>query len=149
MSSSACPSVLPSIFSSSMRTLSFRLLPGSDLKQSLLSIAKQHQLKAACVLTCVGSLQKVHIRLAGGFDFLTLAETKQEIVSLVGTFNESGSHLHISFGDVDGNVKGGHLMEGNLIYTTAELVIGILDQVAFNRVPDSNTGCLELLPQQL
>ena len=47
-----------------MEIHAFRLTPGQDLKKSLLSYAKGAKLEAACVVTCVGSLSKVSLRLA-------------------------------------------------------------------------------------
>lgn len=35
-----------------------------------------------------------------------------EIVSLTGTLSRHGAHLHISIADFQGNVVGGHLMDG-------------------------------------
>ncbi len=49
---------------------------------------------------------------------------KFEIVSLTGTLAESGSHLHAAISDNIGNIIGGHLKKGSIIYTTAEIVIG-------------------------
>jgi hypothetical protein len=48
---------------------------------------------------------------------------KFEIVSLSGTLSSSGHHVHMSIADCDGNVFGGHLMEGCLVRTTAEIVL--------------------------
>ncbi|MGB3534559.1 MAG: hypothetical protein WBA13_13720 [Microcoleaceae cyanobacterium] len=39
---------------------------------------------------------------------------------------------------------GGHLQAGCLIYTTAEIVIGVSLDYQFNRCIDSETGYLEL-----
>jgi hypothetical protein len=49
---------------------------------------------------------------------------KHEIVSLVGTLALDGDHLHIAVSDSTGRTIGGHLMEGSLVYTTAEIAVG-------------------------
>jgi predicted DNA-binding protein with PD1-like motif len=71
-----------------MKTLAFRLKPGMDLKAEIESFAKKHELKAAFVVTCVGGLQQVTMRMAGAKpdaqDIRTLTEDL-EVVSLVGT----------------------------------------------------------------
>ena len=82
-----------------------------------------HLLEAAWMVTAVGSLTAYGIRMANrniaanGFGFF-------EILSVTGTLSIYGVHLHICIADAEGNSIGGHLMEGCIIYTTDELVIG-------------------------
>jgi predicted DNA-binding protein with PD1-like motif len=52
---------------------------------------------------------------------------------LVGTVSISGSHLHLSISDSTGKTIGGHLLEDNLVYTTAEIVIGESKNLLFTR----------------
>ena len=70
-----------------------------------------------------------------------------EIVSLTGTLCPDGAHLHIALSRRDGSCIGGHLVQGCLVNTTAELVIGELPDVAFHRPPDPATGYNELSVQ--
>jgi predicted DNA-binding protein with PD1-like motif len=63
---------------------------------------------------------------------------------LTGTLSKHGSHYHISIADGEGRTLGAHLLEGCLIYTTAEIVIGELPGVSFLREMDSATGYDEL-----
>ncbi len=121
-----------------------RLHPGQDLKQEILSFAKQHHIEAGYVITCVGSLKKATLRLANQ-PKTQVWDEKFEIVSLVGTFGaNSGAHLHISISDSTGKTIGGHLTDGNVIYTTAEIVIGEVLDVKFSRKLDSMTTYNEL-----
>src|SRR4051812_10569720 len=101
---------------------SIRLKPHQDLKVELLKFAASEKLKAAALISCAGSLEQYNIRFANQPDG-TFAKGFFEIVSLSGAFNDTSSHLHISVSDEEGNTIGGHLMNNNLIYTTAELVI--------------------------
>lgn len=121
----------------------FRLHPGQDLKQSILEQCISHNIKAGYVATTVGSLSRVHIRLADGQSVLTMDE-HVEIVSLVGTVSQNGVHLHISISDRLGVVRGGHLKEGCIIHTTAEVVLGIIPNATFTRQMDDATGWREL-----
>jgi|688.fasta_scaffold74346_3 predicted DNA-binding protein with PD1-like motif len=120
-----------------------RLKPHQDLKVELMKFAEAHKLKAAFVATCVGSLEQLNLRYAN-----QSASIKQsghfEILSLVGTFNDASSHFHLSVADSTGKTIGGHLLEANLIYTTAEIVIGELPEVEFGREVDSTYGYQEL-----
>lgn len=131
------------MLSSSQNVYACRLLPGDDLKKTLQAFAEQRDLKAAYIITCVGSLQQAHLRLAGATERSTWM-TKMEIVSLVGTFFNGGCHLHISLADGKGNMFGGHLLDGCIVYTTAEIVIGEAKGLQFYRETDPATGYLEL-----
>lgn len=65
-------------------------------------------------------------------------------VSLNGTLANTGVHLHITIADSHGKVIGGHLNDGCIIYTTAEIVIGIAEDFSFLRNLDEQTGFNEL-----
>ena len=67
-----------------------------------------------------------------------------EIVSLVGTVSINGSHLHMNVSDSTGATIGGHLLDSNLVYTTAEIVIGEDKQLVFTREKDGSTPWEEL-----
>lgn len=121
-----------------MKTFALRLRPGEDLKQELTKFIKENNLQAGFILTCVGSLKRATLRLADETitkDF----EKRFEITSLVGTLSQDGVHLHISLGDENGNGIGGHVKDGCLIYTTAEIVIGELEDLTFSRKFDLET----------
>ncbi len=118
-------------FTSNLICHAIRLLPGMDLYQEILSYLDKHSITAATILTCVGSLKKIHVRTATAKEFLK-TEGSFEIVSLVGCVSPDRSHVHISLSDVTGKTIGGHLMtEGNIVYTTAEIVLGVLPQLKF------------------
>ncbi len=42
----------------------FRLLPGADLRNSLINFVKEKNIYAGWIVTCVGSLTKYNIRFA-------------------------------------------------------------------------------------
>ncbi len=133
--------------SSGLNAIALRLIPGDDLKTTLDNYIRKNHIKASCILTCAGSLSKAVIRYADKKEADTL-NGKFEIVSLSGTLAESGSHLHISISDGNGKTIGGHLKEGSIIYTTAEIVIGILTDLEFTREVDSTYGFKELFINQ-
>lgn len=133
--------VLPSPLT--MQTIALRLQPQQDLKLALDTMAQSQQLEAACIVTCVGSLSQATLRFAHQSTAAVYQEYF-EIVSLTGTLSRHGSHYHIAIADRTGRTIGGHLLAGNLIYTTAEVVIAVLPQFSFKREPDSVTGFNEL-----
>ena len=126
-----------------MRILALRLKPGQDLRQQIEAFAKERHIRAGFIITTVGSLREAEIRLADQSS-TTHVDGKSEIVSLVGTLGQSGVHLHISISDSTGKTIGGHLVDGCLIYTTAEIVIGDARGLVFSREKDGATGYQEL-----
>lgn len=131
-----------------MKTIVFRLKPGADLKRSIEAVVKEHSIKAGFIVTCVGGLEQATVRMAGATpDVQDIRTFKDdfEIVSLVGTISINGTHLHMSFSDREGIVHGGHLKEGTVIDPTAEIVIGINEDIQMRREPDEETGFDELV----
>jgi len=126
-----------------MKTHALRLKPGDDLMGELERFAHQKQLRAACILTCVGSLRRAVLRFANRDEATELVD-KFEIVSLTGVVSIHGSHYHIAISDGSGQTCGAHLLEGCLIYTTAEIVLAELDNLEFYRTYDPQTGYPEL-----
>jgi predicted DNA-binding protein with PD1-like motif len=122
----------------------FRLSPGQDLKKELLQYAQLHKLQAAAVLSSVGSLSVCHLRLAGAKEVRVL-KGPFEIVSLTGTLSHEALHMHISVSDQEGRVFGGHLMDGSLIETTAEIALLEHVNLIFKRELDKTTGYKELI----
>lgn len=122
----------------------FRLNPKMDLRKSILEFAKENGVKAGGVVTCVGSLEQFHLRFANQ-EAGQLQNGFFEIVSLTGTFSEINCHLHISVADSSGRVFGGHLLNDNLIYTTAEIIVAELTDVEFLREVDPAFGYHELV----
>ena len=130
-----------------IKTISIRLKPGQDLKEELDALAVNNNLKAACVLTCVGSLTTAALRYANQPTTSTLTG-HFEIVSLTGTMSLHGSHYHISISDGDGRTYGAHLMEGCKIYTTAEIVVAVIEDVEYLREMCAESGYPELVVRQ-
>ncbi len=126
-----------------MDAIALRLKPQQDLRAELEAFVQNQAIEAACIVTCVGSLTKATLRLANQSEAIVY-NGKFEIVSLTGVMSRWGSHYHMAIADSTGQTIGGHLMSGNLIYTTAEIIIGILPQFSFRRELDEATGYREL-----
>ena len=141
-----------------------------SLKQAasiILSRIPKEQCGSAFVITAVGSLQDVTIRLANASrtdtkhtkkdekkanannDIKKYSNKRFEIVSLTGTFSRNdGCHVHICLADAEGNAVGGHLIDG-VVFTTCELVLGTASGVEFTREMDRATGYNELVVRQI
>ena len=126
-----------------MEVHALRLHPDQDLLNEMLKWAVANDIEAACVLTCVGSLKRANLRFANKPDGTQL-EGMFEIVALTGTLSKHGSHFHIALSDGDGVCVGGHLLAGCPIYTTAEIVLGIVPGKRFIRPVDDATTWDEL-----
>ena len=155
--------------SGAIRAHTFRLQPDDSLKDSLNKFAhvifsreREKQSASLFMMTAVGSLKDVTLRLANASNFPSRdahdrssndikrwSNERFEIVSLVGTFSPSGDcHLHISISDAQGKTFGGHLVEGK-VFTTCEVVLGSVSNVLFHREYDEMTGYKELLPKKI
>jgi predicted DNA-binding protein with PD1-like motif len=130
-----------------MRTIALRLRPGADLKGELLALAARERVRAGWVLTCVGSLSRARLRLAGGTEHAAW-EGAFEIVALTGTLSQDGGHLHLAVADHQGRTLGGHLAEGCTVRTTAEVVVAADDRLRFAREHDPATGYEELVVRE-
>lgn len=126
-----------------MRVFALRLEPNLDLKRSLKSFVALNHIQAGFILTAIGSLKKATIRFADQKASKVLNQ-KFEIVYLNGTLSINGIHLHIAISDENGKTIGGHLEDGCIIYTTAEIVIGESEELVFDRELDQQTGFKEL-----
>jgi predicted DNA-binding protein with PD1-like motif len=128
---------------SRMKAHLVRLAPGQDLLFELRNWAKSRKIKAASILSAVGSLKKVTLRFANQPD-ASSREGFFEIVSLTGMLDEQSLHLHASVSLPSGETIGGHLTGENRIYTTLELSIAEYEDVQFLREKDPTYGYPEL-----
>ena len=125
------------------KTHAFRLKPGQDLKNEIESYLKANDIRAGWINCGVGSLTDYNIRFANQPEG-SKGSGHFEIVSLTGTVSVNGSHIHISISDSTGKTIGGHLLNGNLVYTTAEIVIQESEELVFTREKDGSTPWEEL-----
>jgi len=113
----------------------FRLRPGDDLLGSIRTYVKQNHIQAAVLLSSVGSLTQASIRYANQPE-AHIHTGHFEIVSITGTVEEGGEHVHLSISTGQGTMIGGHLMTGCKIYTTSEVTLAELVSVRFARETD-------------
>ncbi len=129
---------------SSIQATAVRLKPGEDLKLGLSRLASENQLQAASVFSAVGSLSQVALRFANCRE-TTVVEGKHEIIGLSGTLSKNGVHLHMSVANTQGQMLGGHVMEGSVIFTTLEVVIAEMKDLVFTREHCSISAFNELV----
>jgi predicted DNA-binding protein with PD1-like motif len=128
-----------------MKTYTFRLKPYKDLFDSIEAFAAEKKIEAGCVLSSVGSLTHATLRLANRNEY-NQYEGHFEIVSMTGTVSTNGSHIHIAISDGNGVTIGGHLVSGCRIYTTAEIVLAVFEDVVYAReLLENDSGYEELV----
>jgi hypothetical protein len=127
-----------------MSPLPIRLAPGQDVRKALEAAVASRGCRAAFVVAGIGSLSEVRVRFAGR-EHPRHRVADLEILTLTGTVDAHGSHLHASLSGPDGEVFGGHLAYGCMVRTTAEVLLALLDEWAFSREPDAATGYDELV----
>ena len=130
-----------------MQAFTFRLKAGQDLLDEIETVVGEKNIEAGCVLSAVGSLTHATLRLADR-EYYSEYEGHFEIVSMTGTVSVHGSHLHISISDGAGKTIGGHLVPGCKIYTTAEMVLGIFEDVVYRREYAEDSGYDELVVKE-
>jgi len=121
----------------------FRLHPNQDLRQEIERHVRQENIQAGCILCAVGSLKQANLRMPDGKSEKQLTE-ELEIVSATGTVSTNGIHIHLAVAKKKGIVIGGHLKDGCLVNTTAEIVILAFSDTEFKRTEDKSTGFNEL-----
>jgi predicted DNA-binding protein with PD1-like motif len=130
-----------------MRQLPVRLPPGCDLRRALESLGREQFQEGAFVLCGIGSLVDPRLRLAAA-DEETRYEGPFEILTLSGTLTRQGAHLHMSIASSLGDVRGGHVVYGNVVRTTAELLLVQAADWTLQRERDAATGFLELVARR-
>jgi uncharacterized protein len=123
------------IVSDHLRIHVFRLRPGDDLLGSIRAYVNANHIQAAVLLCAVGSLTQASLRYANQPE-AHIHTGHFEIVSITGTVETGGEHIHLSIATGQGDMIGGHLMTGCKIYTTGEVTLGEIEGVRFTRETD-------------
>ena len=121
-----------------------RIDKGEEILEKVKEIAIKENIKLANInaLGAVGNFTVGVFKTAEKKYYANNFEGDFEIVSLTGTINtmngEFYSHLHMSAGDVEGKVFGGHLNKA-IVSATCEMVITIIDGEV-DRYKDEDIG---------
>lgn len=128
------------------RVLVLRLCRGEDIMGSIRAACEEYDIRAACIMSMVGSVQEAVFydprpddRDPAGISYgdPIYVHYPAELISAHGEINilengERSIHVHAAFADAQGHISGGHLMgEGNKALNTVNIFIGIMDGVEF------------------
>lgn len=120
-----------------------RFSPGQDVLKELTSYIQSRKMGATSIVSAVGSLTEGNLRFANNKTGTQL-KGPLEVVSFSGTAGTEGAHLHLSVSDGKGQTLGGHLLEGNKVFTTLEIVLVEYPELVFKRTHDPASGYKEL-----
>lgn len=133
------------------RVIVGKVEPGEDLIEAIIKMVKNHNIQSG-LINCIGALKKFTI---GYYNIETkIYEIKTfeeyiELVSCIGNiaFKDGGPiiHLHISIGNREYSVKGGHLIQPAIVSITGEVYILEIDQKLYRESdPKFNLPILNL-----
>lgn len=127
-----------------MKPYLLRLKPNQDIKLELLRYTKDHNIKTASIVSAVGSVSSMKVRIADGKTIVTDTHNR-EVLSLSGTIIHGKIHAHIGAISTSMDVFGGHLMEACIVHTTMEItLLNLSEDILAERIYDSETGFDEL-----
>ncbi len=123
------------------RVIVGKVEPNEDLIEAIITMVKNHKIQSGFI-NCIGALKKFTI---GYFNIDTkVYESKMfeeyiELVSCTGNIafknDEAIIHLHITIGNSEFSLMGGHLLQPAIISITGEVFIFEIDQ-KLNRKTD-------------
>ena len=125
--------------------------PDEDLIEAIIKMVKKHKIQSGFI-NCIGALKKFTI---GYFNIDTKTyetitfEEYVELVSCMGNIsfmdNEPIIHLHISIGNKEYSVMGGHLFQPAIVSITGEVYIFEINQKVSREIdPELNLALLNI-----
>ena len=127
-----------------MKPYLIRLKPKQDIKQELIQFSKKYNIKVGSIVSAVGSVSQMNVRIADGKS-VVMDQEDREVFALSGTLVQHQIHVHIAAINTKMKVFGGHLMDGCLVHTTMEItLLDLSDSISATREYDENTGYDEL-----
>lgn len=144
------------------RVVAVRLEPGEDLLGGIQEACERHGIKHGAVVSGIGSLRKANFctpvelpetKFGYGYSEPTTMEGPIELIAVSGVIGEGEKgetllHIHCCFGDRVGNSYAGHLIEGNPILATADLVIEEFSGIRMERRFNQEMGLYLVHPMQ-
>ncbi len=144
------------------RIVAARMSPGEDVLLGLEKICADYGIKDGIILTAIGSLDGAQFfnpvplkdKKAGyGYGEPIILRGPIELVSMSGMIchNDEGEtllHIHYSLSDQHGTGHGGHVIEGNKVLMTVDVVIAEVDGVEMGRGYDEDLEVFIFAPKQ-
>lgn len=134
------------------RTLAFRLEPGELVLEGIQRACEDSNIKNGVIISGIGSLDGARYfnpipmqnKKAGyGYGEELVLRGPIELVNVNGMICEGNEgetllHVHCGFSDQYGNAYGGHLIEGNKVLLTVDIIVGEIEDMTMGRRYDEN-----------
>ncbi len=144
------------------RIVAIRLEPKMDVVEGIVSVCKEKNIKNGIILSAIGSLNgarffdpvKLPEKKAGyGYGEPIILQGPIELLSLSGMIcndnDEILTHFHFSLSDENGKGYGGHVIEGNKVLFTVDIVLAEVGGIDMGRKFDSDLEVPIFNPTQL
>ncbi len=145
------------------RVIAVRLHPGDDVLLSLEQLCREKNLKNGLILSAIGSLDGAafynpvelpHKKAGYGYSEPVTLKGPIELTNASGMIchDTEGNvllHVHISLSDRYGNAHGGHLIEGNKVLLTVDMILGEVEGIDMGRGYDEALEVPLFAPKQL
>ena len=143
------------------RVIAVRLHPGDDVLLSLEQLCREKNLKNGLILSAIGSLDGAafynpvelpHKKAGYGYSDPICMDGPIELLSLSGMIchDDQGKillHVHYCLADKDGNGFGGHVIEGNEVLLTTDVVIAEIEGIEMGRAYDKDLEVFLFAPK--
>ena len=145
------------------RTIVARLLPGTDMLEGIEESCRRHGVKQGVVGCAVGAFKKATFVFPIPKEGTPIGIVYGEPVVLDGPIEVLGGqgiicqsedgkyliHFHGSMSDKDMHIWGGHIVNGNIVLATLDLVIHEITGVNMLRRFDEETGFVQFSPEKV
>jgi len=131
------------------RTIAIRLGPGEDIYLKIIDACNKYKILNGVIVTGIGSVRKArffnpipipHKKAGYGYSAPIELDGPIELISMNGMISHEGDevliHVHCSFSDREGNGYGGHLIEGNIVLLTTDIIIAEIEGIDMTRKYD-------------
>lgn len=147
--------------------VTFRLKPGDDVLKSIIQACEDNGVKNGVILCGIGSLRGAKLfnptpvplsvsKFGYGYppqpqELRTGAIELLAVNGIIlhGDDGKVNPHIHFTVSDELGCAWGGHMVEGNVVLLTVEVVIGVIDKVDMVRKFNEEAGIPVFCPTQL
>ncbi len=145
------------------RIVAFRLRPGTDVMEGITAMCEKENIKNGVILSMIGSLNGAKVfnpeplatsKIGFGYGDPIKFGGAIELVTGAGMICHSEKdevllHVHVSLSDRHGNAYGGHLIPGNIVLLTVDVMIGVIEGIDMVRKYDDETEIPMFSPTQL
>lgn len=139
-----------------------RLEAGEDIIEGITMLCEQYNIKHGVIVSGIGSLSKASFcdpapfpEKPGGYGYgdTIVLEGGIELISLSGVICEDDDknvslHIHGAFADGEGKSYAGHLVKGNHVLITVEIIIEEFENIYMARKFDEERGIMLFTPIQ-